>query len=291
MSKVIVDQIQKNGGTTFTLPAADGTAANKPLVTNGSGTLAFSPLSMPAADSTANKPLVTDGSGQLAFNPNILPVAQGTAGQLLSSGGASAGTWINMASGSFFKTYDFAASNVAAVSIKYSDIDTSLTKDTLSGITLHMYAICSSSNWRMQIRGLDSSDAPITSGYYGYQYHGRHGGNSNTQDGSHNSNNGMFWFPLYTTAASDGYSYGSGMTGKISIYHGPEDSNTYRSPECDYHLQYQQDTSYSYPNVEQGGWNSQGTSQSSPEWTNGIYVYPNNGSWVKGRLVVEAHKR
>ena len=87
MSKIIVDQIAKNGGVTLTIPSADGTA-NQPVVTNGSGVLAFSPLAMPAADGTANKPLRTDGSGQLGFAPYALPAADGTANQLLETNGS-----------------------------------------------------------------------------------------------------------------------------------------------------------------------------------------------------------
>jgi len=88
MSKIIVDQIAKNGGATLTIPAADGTAANQPVVTNGAGVLAFSPLGMPTADSTANKAVVTDGSGQLAFSPLALPAADGTSGQNIATDGA-----------------------------------------------------------------------------------------------------------------------------------------------------------------------------------------------------------
>lgn len=40
MSKIVVDQIQKTGGTALTLPAADGTAGQQ-LSTDGSGNLSF----------------------------------------------------------------------------------------------------------------------------------------------------------------------------------------------------------------------------------------------------------
>ena len=81
------------------------------------------------------------------------------------------------------------------------------------------------------------------------------------------------------------------MTGKINIYHGPEDSSVYRSPECQYNIQYQQQTSNNHPNIEHGGWSSYATQQTSPEWTNGIYWYMSSGTFNAGRLVVEAHKR
>lgn len=88
MSKLIVDQIAKNGGAVLTLPAADGTVANQTLVTDGSGALSFSPLSMPAADGTANQALVTNASGVLGFSANKLPAADGTAGQFLTTNGS-----------------------------------------------------------------------------------------------------------------------------------------------------------------------------------------------------------
>ena len=98
MSKIIVDQIQKNGGTALTVPSADGTA-NQPVVTNGSGVLAFSPLAMPAADGSANYPVKTDGSGQLGFAPYALPATDGTAAQQLATNGSGALGWADAPSG------------------------------------------------------------------------------------------------------------------------------------------------------------------------------------------------
>lgn len=90
MSKIIVDQVQKNGGDVLTLPTSDATANNQALVGSTAGVLSFSPLSMPTADSDANKPVTTDGSGQLQFGAFPLPNSAGTAGQILSSNGTSA---------------------------------------------------------------------------------------------------------------------------------------------------------------------------------------------------------
>jgi hypothetical protein len=93
MSKIIVDQVQKNGGDVLTLPSTDATANNQALVGSSAGVLSFSPISMPAADGAANKPVTTDGSGQLQFGAFPLPNSTGTDGQILSSNGTSA-TWI-----------------------------------------------------------------------------------------------------------------------------------------------------------------------------------------------------
>jgi len=90
MSKIIVDQIQKNGGDVLTLPATDATANNQPLVGSTTGVLSHSPLSLPAADGAANKPLTTDGSAQLQFGAFALPSTAGTDGQVLTSTGTAA---------------------------------------------------------------------------------------------------------------------------------------------------------------------------------------------------------
>ena len=90
MSKIIVDQIQKNGGDVLTLPATDATANNQPLVGSTTGVLSHSPLSLPAADGTANKPVTTDGSAQLQFGAFALPSTAGTDGQVLTSTGSAA---------------------------------------------------------------------------------------------------------------------------------------------------------------------------------------------------------
>ena len=90
MSKIIVDQIQKNGGDVLTLPATDATANNQPLVGSTTGVLSHSPLALPAADGAANKPVTTDGSAQLQFGAFALPSTAGTDGQVLTSTGSAA---------------------------------------------------------------------------------------------------------------------------------------------------------------------------------------------------------
>lgn len=90
MSKIIVDQIQKNGGDVLTLPATDATANNQALVGSTTGALTFSPLALPAADGAANKPVTTDGSGQLQFGGFALPAGAGANGQVLTTNGTAA---------------------------------------------------------------------------------------------------------------------------------------------------------------------------------------------------------
>ena len=93
MSKLIVDEIQKNGGDTLTLPSTDATANNQALVGSSAGVLSFSPLALPAADGAANKPVTTDGSGTLQFGGFALPSGAGTDGQVLTSSGGTQAAW------------------------------------------------------------------------------------------------------------------------------------------------------------------------------------------------------
>lgn len=90
MSKIIVDEIQANGGDTLTIPSTDATANNQPIVGSTAGALTFSPLALPSADGDANKPLTTDGSAQLQFGGFALPTTAGTDGQVLTSTGTAA---------------------------------------------------------------------------------------------------------------------------------------------------------------------------------------------------------
>ena len=90
MSKIIVDQVQKNGGDVLTLPSTDATSNNQPMVGATDGTLSFSPLALPAADGGANHPVTTDGSAQLQFGAFGLPASAGNDGQFLSSNGTDA---------------------------------------------------------------------------------------------------------------------------------------------------------------------------------------------------------
>ena len=90
MSKIIVDQVQKNGGDVLTLPSTDATANNQPMVGATNGNLTFSPLALPAADGTANTPVTTDGSAQLQFGAFALPATAGSNGQFLQSNGTAA---------------------------------------------------------------------------------------------------------------------------------------------------------------------------------------------------------
>ena len=291
MSKIVVDQIQKNGGTTFTLPSTDG-GANAPLVTNGSGTLAYSPLQLPAADGTANKPITTDGSGQLQFNPAALPAAIGTAGQQLAvNGAANALEYVAPPQGvAIKKTYDFNTLSAANYhDITWASIQSGLDYSKIAGVRLSLYEVSCTGNWYLDIYGLDSSDSLITSGYFGNTYHGRYNSN-NMQGQEHNSSSGYMRFPSYgNNIYSTGYSYGFGLTGRIMFIPWREGSGNQstKSGGSHYSIMWQY-ASHTYPNVEHGGWNSYDTSNDTPAAMEGGFRFKStSGNFDHGKLVVE----
>ena len=290
MSKIIVDQIAKNGGTTFTLPSTDG-GANAPLVTNGTGTLAYSPLKLPAADGTANKPITTDGSGQLQFNPAALPAAIGTAGQQLAvNTGATALEYVAAPSPSAYKkTYDFNTLSAAGTyDITWASINSSITYAKIAGVRLSMYEISSASATYIYIYGLNSSGSAITTGYLGGSFYYRQN-TSSGQDQMHNGNAGWMRFPgygqqIYNTDTS----YGQGITGQINFIpwrEGSGDQNT-KGGGCTYNIMWQH-SSNSYPNIEFGGWNSYATSAAPAAMEGGFRFYSTSNSFNHGKLVVE----
>jgi len=287
MSKVIVDQIQKNGGTTFTLPAADGTAANKPLVTNGSGTLAFSPLSMPAADGTANKPLVTDGSGQLAFSPNVLPAALGTTGQFLKvNSGATATEWGTTDTPLYKKTLDFTTTPAQSTIVTWASISSSITYANIVAVRLTLSELSSVNNSAyLYIFGVDTGGSRITTGYWGGSYYCYPGGNGT----DHNSNQGWARFPNYQNAPTNtGYNYGQGISGQINFHPwrtGSGNQST-KSGRFSYNMAWQH-SSNNYDHWESGGWGSYSTSNTPAAMEGGFELYSTTGNYNHGYVVIE----
>jgi hypothetical protein len=289
MSKIVVDQIQKNGGTTFTLPSTDG-GANAPLVTNGSGTLAYSPLKLPAADGTANKPITTDGSGQLQFNPAALPATIGTAGQTLSvNSGADALEYVAASSGvAYKKTFDFNVNPASVLDIEWSDISSEISYANIAGVRLNIYEIATNGGSYLYIYGLNSSGSPITSGYLGGQSDGQWGGAQ-----EYNSNQGWMKFPNYNQQFTQtGYSYGFGMTGSFNFVPWREGSgNNYnKSGGCSYHMRWQH-SSNTYNYNEQGAWGCYSNDTTPDPWEGGLRLYATNGTFNHGRVVVEVQMK
>ncbi len=292
MSKIVVDQIQKNGGTTFTLPSTDGDV-NAPLVTNGSGTLAYSPLKLPAADGSANKPITTDGSGQLQFNPNALPATIGSAGQQLAvNTGATALEYVSAPtpnSSTYSKTYDFKTLSATNThDITWASINSDITYEKIAGVKLSMYEVAASGDMYVRIWGLNSTNTSITNGYYGGSYRGRY--DSNNMEGyDNNGNAGDMKFPIYNNSiASPGSSRGCGITGQIMFVPWREGSSNEedRGGGCHYSIMYQHST-HTYPNVELGGWHNYSSSQSPAAMEGGFRFYSSSGDFNHGRLVVE----
>lgn len=284
MSKVIVDQIQKNGGTTFTLPSTDG-GANAPLTTNASGTLGFSPLKLPAADGTANKPITTDGSGQLQFNPNALPTAIGTAGQIMKvNSGATALEYGSVIVPAIKKTIDFKTNPAQSTLVTWSSISSDIAFANIAGVRLTFFEVSSSSATHMRMYGLDSSGTRMTTGYYGQKWDAVASNSTN-----HNSNQGYLRFPGYSTNfAQTGYSYGQGFSGNFIFNPWREGSGD----EAEHSLQVMYDmtwqhSSESYPYIEFGGWGQYETQNGNGPWEGGFELYAEAGNFNHGRCVVE----
>jgi hypothetical protein len=292
MSKIIVDQIAKNGGTTFTLPSTDG-GANAPLVTNGSGTLAYSPLQLPAADGAANKPITTNGSGQLQFNPNALPTTIGAAGQQLAvNSGATALEYIAAPtpnSSTYSKTYDFKTLTASGTyDITWASINSDIQYSKIAGVRLSMYEVSCTSQFYIYIYGLSSSNTLLANSYFGNTYTGRY--NSNNMNGTYdNSANGFMRFPAYgNPIAETNSSYGQGITGQIMFVPWREGSSheTDKGGGAHYNVMWQH-SSHNYPNIEHGGWNSYSSNPSPTAMEGGFRFYSTSGDFNHGRLVVE----
>ena len=285
MSKIIVDEIQKNGGDTLTLPTTDATANNQPMVGSSSGVLSFSPLALPAADGTANKPVTTDGSAQLQFGAFALPTSAGTDGQVLTSTGTAA-AWENATAG-FTHAYeiDLTASPASSIVVLWTDI---FGAGTVIGdiklLQVHIQGMSPASNGELRIYGRDSG-GDTTAADYGGMYDTKY----STGSGATGTSSQTYWkFPQYNNQANTDYQYGSGMWAQINIQ--PRKEGTAGNIGCTYFLAWEQSTSYSYPSIEQGGFGNQSNTSTHEEWTLGMRFNHTGGNMDRGRIIILGRK-
>lgn len=94
MSKLVVDQIQKSGGPSLTLPTTSAGIANSIVVGDTSGNLSFTTLGNLLPNGVANSVLKTDGSGNLSFGaPSLNPAASSLVIGAVRSSSAQANTY------------------------------------------------------------------------------------------------------------------------------------------------------------------------------------------------------
>ena len=290
MSKIIVDQVQKNGGTALTLPASDASTANQPLVSNASGTLAFSPLSLPSSDPGANKFLTSDGSNQLQASSFSVPAATGSNGQFLTSDGAGAATWTTPAAGGGFDgvhVLDFNTTSASSAQVLWTDCVSGVTHTDIAEIQVAFVGLSASSTGYFRVYGRNAS-GQIQTGYLGNTYHMAYNGNQ-TASTNNKSNSGYWQVPNYSSLAQTNYSYGSGLTGIFTWHTYREGSygNYSISGQC----AYQQSTSYNHPNVEQIAWDGYATNTPPDSATHGLQLTCTAGTINRGFFIVRLKKK
>lgn len=268
MSKIVVDQIQKSGGPALTLPTTSAGAANSLLVAGTDQALGFTTLGNLLPSGTAGQVLTTAGGGNLAFSTlDVSPTGSG----------------VNMKTHILYDSVR--DGSVGSVKLMWSDLGiTDITK--IENVEIKFSNIASSAACTIYNYFQNSSGADITSGYLGYSGDGNYNGNQ-TSFSSHNSNSGYFWFPLYSSMAYNGYSYGAGLTGRVSFH--PVLQGSYGRTIHGI-IGYHQNTSYSYPNTENFCWDRYDTN--TPTATAyGIRLYPSSGSFNAGSIIVRVTYR
>ena len=290
MSKIIVDQVQKNGGTALTLPASDASTANQPLVSNASGTLAFSPLSLPASDPGANKFLTSDGSNQLQASSFSVPAATGTSGQVLTSDGAGAATWSAITAGGWDGAHvvNCTTANASSITVNWTDVVSGISDTDIAQVQIAMIGVSCSTSGKFRFYGRNSS-GNITSGYLGYTTNYNYWGSDSDNQGD-NGNSGYWQIPNYNNAASTGYSYGAGLTGTLDWYIFKDDS--YGNYMVHGTYGYQQNTSHNAPNGERTQWDNYSTSAPPATATHGYQVSNTGGGNInRGFIITRIKKR
>ena len=226
-------------------------------------------LTIPSADGSANHVMKPDGAGTLAF---------AAASTLVTGGIPSLAKDIGGASGS--------SSNNGK--IMWTDIKPGVNTNDIIQVRITGRTVGSSAQ-DMYMYGLNSSGANITTGYLGFGSNDFYNGQNETNNASHNSNNGWIWWPQYQEPATENYSYGEGMTFRMFIT--PQKFGSYGGIEVSIYYRYQQNTSYNYPNYGQMHWHNYDNNTPPDTW-HGIRMWPNSGSLssaggLKSRVFVE----
>jgi hypothetical protein len=249
MSKIIVDQVQTQSGTAFTLPSADQVGGGV-LQTNGSGVITASDVNVDANIATylANNQKVWTKSYDLSVNN-----ADGTTG------------------------LSFLWSDVLPTGKTHTDIATVRIQGTgVSGDTVG----------RLYFYG-KGAGGNIETGYLGYGYFEYYDGTTVTDTNGHNSDGGYWYVPGYTNMSTTDYNYGSGLSFDM-LWHFRKEGD-YGNYQIHSTYMYQQNTSYSYPNFGQMAWDSYSTSAPPATATNGFCVKHSNaaGTFNRGMISLQ----
>lgn len=223
-------------------------------------------LTLPTVSPSAGQYIQSDASGNLSFvaPPTTAKIAE----KVLYSSERGDGS-------------------VASIKVMWTDLVSGIATANVESVELLMNSFASSSGFYLRMLGQNTSGSDITSGYLGQSYHGQYNGGNHMLSSNTNSNDGMIWFPGYSSVASANYSYGSGINGTIQF-----EPTTYGSYEKRIHgvISYQQNTSYNYPNNEMATWGNYGTNTVPATW-HGVRIYPSGGNWSQGSLVIRIHYR
>lgn len=223
-------------------------------------------LTLPTVSPTAGQYIQSDASGNLSFTSG--PTTAKIAEKVLYSSERGDGS-------------------VATVKAMWTDLVSGISTANVESVELLFNSLASSSAFYMRMIGQNSSAADISTGYLGQAYHGQYNGGSHMLSSNTNSNDGICWFPGYSSVAPSNYSYGSGISGTVQF-----EPTTYGSYEKRIHgvVSYQQNTSYNYPNNEMTTWGNYGTNTVPATW-HGVRIYPSAGNWTQGSLVIRIHYR
>ena len=216
-------------------------------------------LTIPTADGSANHVMKTDGSGNLAFADIATLGSTGTPSLAKNIGGASSDS-----------------DNTGR--IMWTDVKAGVSTDDIIAVRITGRIVNASSNVDVYMYGQNSSGSNITSGYLGYGSNDYYEGQNETNNASHNSNQGWIWMPQYQEPAAENYSYGEGIMFQMLII--PQKYGSYGGIETSIWYHYQQSTSYSYPNHGSIHWRNYNNNVPPDTW-HGIRFFPasNSGSF------------
>ena len=250
MSKIIVDEFQRESGTTFTLPSADLSGGGK---------------------------LITDGSGVMSVATDV-------------DVDAAIANYFNSNQKVWTKSYDLSVNNADytdGLSFLWADILPAGKSHTdIATVRIQGTGVSGDTVGRLYFYGKDGT-GNITSGYLGYGYFEYYNGTTVTDTNGHNSNNGYWYVPGYNDLSTTDYTYGSGLSFDM-LWHFRKEGD-YGNYQIHSTYMYQQNTSYNFPNLGQMAWDSYATSAPPATATHGFCVKhsASAGTYNRGMITVQ----
>tara|TARA_B110000208_G_C11713289_1_gene410116 strand:+ start:284 stop:928 length:645 start_codon:yes stop_codon:yes gene_type:complete len=182
-----------------------------------------------------------------------------------------------------YTLYDYSVDG-SATSVSAQFTDMGVPQDKILSVNIKGTSVQSSAAWHMRFFPLSSAGAD-QAGHMAVSFKGHYGGNGGIGSVTHNSNQNFIYWPNYSSAQHVNETYGGGMSFNFQMPVEAVGSGKRALPMGGM-VHYQQNTSYTYPNIETFSWDNNSNDAPYPS-IHGIKMKPSNGQFEGGTIIIE----